>query len=331
MAAPSTRLKNTTIGTLMPTTIGRRQAISAILASLTTSKLAVTASPDQPHLRSSKFPTGTTIPKRNSQICVFTKPFNSLSFDELADRIGELGFDGIEAPVRKGGHIEPAEVADKLPQLVDSLQKRNLKITVLTSDINDPSDPDSAKVLKVAAGLGIRRYRMKYLKYDLSKPVLGQLNQWRPRLQELAAMNREFGIQALYQNHAGRNTLGAPLWDLHHVLNGIDVNEIGVAYDIRHAAVEGGKSWPITFNMIRPHIDTVYIKDFVWDGSNVKNVPLGKGLVNRDFFSMLANTGFNGPISLHEEYLDHRKPELVPDHLAAIEQDLATLRKWMKE
>ena len=144
-------------------------------------------------------------------------------------------------------------------------------------------------------------------------------------------MNREFGIQALYQNHAGRNTLGAPLWDLHHVLNGIDVNEIGVAYDIRHAAVEGGKSWPITFNMIRPHIDTVYIKDFVWDGSNVKNVPLGKGLVNRDFFSMLANTGFNGPISLHEEYLDHRKPELVPDHLAAIEQDLATLRKWMKE
>ena len=143
-------------------------------------------------------------------------------------------------------------------------------------------------------------------------------------------MNREIGIQALYQNHAGGNTLGAPLWDLNHVLDGIDVNEIGVAYDIRHAQVEGGKSWPITFNMIRPHIDTVYIKDFAWEGSKVKNVPLGTGLVDRDFFSMLAKTGFNGPISLHEEYLDHRKPELVPDHLAAIKQDLATLRTWLK-
>ena len=36
----------------------------------------------------------------STKICVFTKPFNSLSFDELADRIAELGFDGIEAPIR---------------------------------------------------------------------------------------------------------------------------------------------------------------------------------------------------------------------------------------
>lgn len=319
------------IGTLMPTAISRRQAISAGLATLTTSTLAVTTGRDWPFSHSHLTPAGTAKPDPDSPICVFTKPFNSLSFDELADRIAELGVDGIEAPVRKGGHIEPAEVADKLPQLVDALGKRHLKITVLTSDINDPSDPDTANVLKVAAGLGIQRYRMKYFKYDLSKPVLGQLNRWRTKFQELAAMNRDIGIQALYQNHAGKNTLGAPVWDLLHVLEGIAVNEIGMAYDIRHATVEGGKSWPITFNVIRPHIDTVYVKDFIWDGNNVKNVPLGTGLVDQGFFSMLAKTGFQGPISLHEEYLDHRQPELVPDHLTAIKQDLATLRKWMKE
>ena len=54
---------------------------------------------------------GATEAAPRQPICVFTKPFNSLSFDTLADRIAECGFDGIEAPIRKGGHVEPAEAA----------------------------------------------------------------------------------------------------------------------------------------------------------------------------------------------------------------------------
>ena len=268
-------------------------------------------------------------PSKNS-ICVFTKPFNSLTFDELADRIAELGFDGIEAPIRKGGHIEPEAVPDELPKLVEALRKRNLEITVMTSDINDPNDPLTEKVLKTASKLGIRRYRMKYFKYDFDHPILKQINEWRPQIEDLAALNRELKVTALYQNHAGRNYLGAPLWDLSKLLQGISVDEIGVAYDIRHATAEGGMSWPVTYHMIRPHIDTVYVKDFVWnDGVRPVNVPLGEGRIDDDFFKLLRKSDFNGPISLHEEYLDHRKPELVPDHLSAIKRDFAVLKKML--
>lgn len=264
-----------------------------------------------------------------NRLCVFTKPFNSLSFDELADRIAELGVQGIEAPIRPGGHIEPQAVADELPQLVEALRKRNLEITVLTSDINDPRDPLARAVLGVAAGLGIQRYRMKYFHYDLRRPILEQHAEWRPMLRELAAFNRELGIKAVYQNHAGNRQMGAALWDLAELLRDISVDEIGVAYDIRHAAIEGGLSWPITFHRIRPHIDTVYVKDAVWENRRPKNVPLGTGIVSEKFFEMLRQSEFNGPISLHEEYLDHRQPELVLQHLHAIERDLATLRKWL--
>ncbi len=265
-----------------------------------------------------------------NSICIFTKPFQSLTYDELADRIAELGFDGVEAPIRDGGHIEPAAVPDELPKMVEALRKRNLELTVMTSSINDPNDPRTEKVLKTASELGVRRYRMKYFKYDFSQPILKQLGEWRPQFKDLAAMNKEFGITAVYQNHAGRNYLGAPIWDLRRLLDGIAVNEIGVAYDIRHATVEAGMSWPVTYHMIRPHIDTVYVKDFVWnDGVKPVNVPLGEGRIDDDFFKMLKNSGFNGPISLHEEYLDHRKPELVPEHLAAIKQDFATLKKFL--
>ncbi len=262
-------------------------------------------------------------------ICVFTKPFNSLSFDELAERIAQLGFDGIEAPIRKGGHIEPVEVEEKLPLLVEALKKRELEITVLTSDVNDPNDPLSVKTLRTAAALGIKRYRLKYLKYDLNRPIMKQINEWRPQLKDLAALNGELGIRGLYQNHAGNGYLGASLWDLRNVLRKIPKSQLAVAYDIRHATVEGGQSWPTTFHMIWPHIDTVYVKDFQWNGRKPKNVPLGEGAVDSKFFEMLAEKKFRGPISLHEEYLDHRDPELVPQHLQSMKQDLAKLKAWL--
>jgi sugar phosphate isomerase/epimerase len=172
---------------------------------------------------------------------------------------------------------------------------------------------------------------MKYFKYDLKKSVVEQIKSWRPQLRELAALNHEFGIQGLYQNHAGTTYCGAPIWDLRMGLEGISPDDIGVAYDIRHATVEGGTSWPATFNMIRPHIRTVYVKDFAWgDEAQPINVPLGEGRVAPRFFEILGASGYSGPISLHEEYLDHRDPALVPKHLAAIKQDLAQLRRWLR-
>lgn len=258
-------------------------------------------------------------------ICVFTKPFNSLTFDELAEKIAEIGYDGLEAPIRKGGHLDPQNITEELPKLVEALAKRNLEITVMTSDVNDPNDPLTERVLRTAATLGIKRYRMKYVNYDPDRAIADQLADWHDQFVDLAALNHDFGITGLYQNHAGSKNMGASIWDLDQVLEGIEPSDIGMAYDIRHATVEGGTSWPTTFRMIRDHIDTVYVKDFVWEGGKTKNVPLGQGLVDPRFFKLLSATDFSGPISLHEEYLDHRQPELVPQHLKAIQTDLTTL------
>lgn len=262
-------------------------------------------------------------------LCVFTKPFNSLTADQLGTKIAELGFQGIEAPIRSGGHVEPSAVVDELPKFVEGLRRHNVDITIMTSDINDPRDPETETALTTAAKLGVKYYRMKYFKYDESKSITGQINNWRPQLKDLADMNRDLGITGLYQNHAGRNYFGAPIWDLHLALDGIDPTALGVAYDIRHATVEAGMSWPIGFHLIRPHIQAVYVKDFAWGETKSENVPLGKGRVDSKFFKMLADSDFTGPISLHEEYLDHKQPELVPQHWEAISADLKTLKSWL--
>lgn len=270
--------------------------------------------------------------KKSNPVCVFTKPFQSLTYDELAEQTAELGFDGIEATIRDGGHIEPKQVPDELPKMIAALRKCGLEMTVMTSSINDPDDPMTEVVLRTAAELGVKRYRMKYFHYEANVPVKKQIVQWRSKFQALAAMNKEIGIRAVYQNHASGKMLGAAIWDLAQVLKGISTEQIAVAYDIRHATVEGGMSWPTTFQMIRPHVDTVYVKDFVWgDASKPNNVPLGDGRVDPKFFKMLAATNFDGPISLHEEYIDHRKPELVPQHWAAIKKDFDVLNGWLAQ
>lgn len=264
-------------------------------------------------------------------VCVFTKPFNSLSFDELAQRIAAIGFDGIEAPIRPGGHIEPEQATERLPKLCDALAKQDLAVTILTSNINDVSKGQdvSQDVLRTAADLGIRQFRMQYFRYDKKTPIFQQLDQWKKKIDQLADFCRRTGIQALYQNHAGSQYMGAALWDLKHVLSDVDPAHAAVAYDIRHATVEGGTSWPTTFRMIADHVAAVYVKDFQWIGEKLTNVPLGEGRVKESFFETLKNMNFQGPISLHEEYLDHRAPKLVDQHLQAIETDLNVLKSWM--
>ncbi len=41
-------------------------------------------------------------------------------------------------------------------------------------------------------------------------------------------------MTALYQNHAGNNYLGAPIFDLVQILKGIPVSQMAIAMDVRH-------------------------------------------------------------------------------------------------
>jgi sugar phosphate isomerase/epimerase len=251
----------------------------------------------------------------------------SLSYGELADAIAGMGFDGIEATVRRGGKIEPEKAVDELPKLVDALAKRNLKVMMITTDVLRADEPNTEPVLRTAAKLGIPMYRMGFYKYDLRKPVMEQLQALGPALKELAALNRELGIQAVYQNHSGPEHIGSMLWDFYSQVKDIPKEQIAMAFDIRHATIEAGLSWPTVYNAMRPRIGAVYVKDFDWVGRNAEHVPLGKGRVDRTFFTRLQADQFKGPISLHVEYLGDGTTQ---ENLDALRRDLGVLRGWLQ-
>lgn len=261
-----------------------------------------------------------------NKICLFEKPVQSMSYAELTNLISDLGMDGISATVRKGGHITPDKAAEELPRLAEALSKRKLEITELTTDIVAADQPHAESILRTAAKLGVSRYRTGPLKYVANTPIPEQVEAYRKQFSQLAALNKSLGIGGYYQVHSGPNNVGAPVWDIWQMVKDHPVEVLGIAWDIRHATVEGGHCWPTNFRLTRPHTGIVYAKDFVWNGRKAGNVPLGEGLVDPKFWKMLIQSGFDGPINLHVEY---PLPEGRDAAVHAIRKDLQTLREWL--
>ena len=267
-------------------------------------------------------------PPRN-KFTLFTKQLEALSYDRLAEAVAEMGFDGIEGTIRPGGHVTPERVPDDLPKFVEALKKRGLELTIMASGINNAKDPLNVQQLRVAAKLGVKRYRMKYFMYDLKKPVAKQLDEIRPALKDLVALNRELGLQAIYQNHSGRDYVGAPLWDLVELFKTHDPKHLAIAFDVGHATLEGTHTHVLQGNLVRPHLGSIYVKSFRREGNKIEWCGLSQGVVEGQWVRALVEADVTVPVNMHEEYIDHRDPKLVPEHLKAMRKDMATLKEWL--
>jgi L-ribulose-5-phosphate 3-epimerase len=209
--------------------------------------------------------------------------------------------------VRPGGHVLPERVEDDLPRAVETLRKSGLTVPLITTAITDARDPLTRRVLAAARKAGVSHYRMGYWNYPASPEPLQALRELKPRVMELASLNRELGIRGGYQNHVGTR-VGGSVWDIGVLLEGVERDGLGVQYDIRHAVAEGGESWPVTLRMIAPHIDTIAVKDLRWEKHPARrwqavSVPLGDGMVDFDaYLRQLLATGPLPPATMHFEY-----------------------------
>ena len=269
-------------------------------------------------------------PPQRFPLIAFAKPFQKLGDADCADLVAEIGWDGIECPIRPKGQIEPEASPDRIPELVAALKKRGLRIHLAATGINSIRTPHAERQLRAMAQAGIKRYRMAYWRYRDDQPIEKLHAEIRAELKDLAALNRELGLQAGYQNHSGSNFVGAPVWDMHNLLKDFDARDLGHIFDIGHATLEGGYSWPIEARLVQSHLTAVYVKDFKWAKTEKRGwrgewCPLGQGMVNRKFFTNLKKSGYAGPISQHHEYELPDQPRMVK----AMKEDLKVLQGWL--
>lgn len=261
----------------------------------------------------------------------FTKHLQGVSDQQLADITAELGFDGTETAVRPKGHVEPLVVEEGLPQLVDALKSRGKSLSLITTGINEVSkEQHTEKVLRTAKQLGVPQFRMGYFKYDLNRPILAQIQEWKSKIHDLIQLCEEIGIQPVYQNHCGKDYFGAPVWDLHQLMSQYSVKQWGMAFDIYHATVEGSSAWPIELNLMSPHIGIFYVKNFKWGEKKSEACALGEGFVKAQSIQAMKKLGLSVPVSLHVEYLKGSVKDegYLAKAVEATRRDFATLKEW---
>lgn len=271
------------------------------------------------------------------KINVFSKHLHWVGYDEMARITADVGFDGVDLTVRPKGHVEPANVERDLPKAVEACDNHGIEVEMMTTSITTADDPNAEKILKTAGGLGVKVYRLGWHKYNFNISIEKNIQNFGVELQKIAELNTKYNIIGDYQNHSGM-TAGSPVWDIHMMLEIAKSEYLGAQYDIRHAMIEGLKSWQLGLRLLASMIHSIDIKDFEYvkteKGWDVKNVPLGQGAVDfSSYFKLLKELKIHAPISIHLEYplggADHGRKELtIPGEkvIEAMRKDLTYLK-----
>ncbi|MGQ1785255.1 MULTISPECIES: sugar phosphate isomerase/epimerase family protein [unclassified Saccharicrinis] len=272
---------------------------------------------------------------------IFSKHLQFLDYKNMSEAAKEMGFDGIDITVRPNGHVLPERVKEDLPKATEVMKSFELKPQMLSTHVSDANNPIHKNIVETASRLGYQYYRSDWFRYGKEQTIFESLDYAKNKLKELEQLNKKNNISATYHNHSG-HFFGAAIWDLYQVFELQSPKYIGSQYDIMHAIVEGGKNWEIGFKLIRPFINTLVVKDFIWGKKDGKwapvFTPIGEGMVDfRKYFTMLKQYQINVPMSIHVEYdlggAEHgEKPTISKKEvLKRIKGDLDFIRKTWKE
>jgi len=311
----------------------RRQSLSLLGAAVPAAAVPALAAP-----------AGTS--KTVLPICMFSKHFQWTGIEEMTALCAQMGFDGIDLTLRPGGHIEPERVAEELPAALATIHKARLATPMVTSHIVDPATPHAERVMTALKKAGITRYRWDGFKYDPKRSIPAQLKEIKPRVRDLAAMNKQYGLCAMYHTHSGVNRVGASMWDLYMLLEDLSPDQVSVNLDSGHATVEGGfGGWIHTARLLGPFTRGIALKDFLWQ-KDAKGAwrpgwcAFGQGMVDfKQFLTIVKAAGFAGPVQLHYEYpelggIDAGKKVLtIPKErvVAIFQRDLTACRAVLRE
>jgi sugar phosphate isomerase/epimerase len=255
---------------------------------------------------------------------------------DLGRTLKAMGFHGVDLTVRPGGHVDPTRVTTELPVFVDAIRNEGLAVPMISTELVSDADPVAQPTLETAARLKIPFYKTGYYRYKFVD-VRKELEAAGAQLRGLADLSRRHGMRLGYHNHAGY--IGGPVWDFAPFIERLDAATVGYYFDVRHAVVEGGDGgWRTALDLVSPRLSMISLKDFFWEKSGgtwrQRHCPMGDGMVDwKQFFAMLANARFHGPVSLHVEYeVTGATPAAEQDNmLAAAERDVAFIKARIAE
>ncbi|HBN84348.1 MAG TPA: xylose isomerase [Clostridiales bacterium] len=165
----------------------------------------------------------------NSLFSVFTKPWKTLSIDELGKLISGMGFCGIEFPVRDGYQVVPESAEKGLPLLAKQLGEYGLKITSVASNLNE-------QVFAGCAAAGIPMIRTMATA-SLKNGYFASMEKKEKEIESILPLCEKYGVKVGIQQHCGAGINNS--MELLNFLEKFDPQYIGGIWDAAHSGLAG--------------------------------------------------------------------------------------------
>lgn len=272
------------------------------------------------------------------KIIYFSKFDQDLSVEKLGEKVKTMGFDGIDLTVRPGHPVNPKNVTEALPKAQKVWNSQGIEATFVTAPIGllDPTDPTAKKLYAACSEAGIKWIKLGYWEYRKGQDYWEGVERIREALEGFERLSREHGVKTCCHTHSGA-LYGSNCASLMHLIKGFHPKYIGAYIDTGHLILDG-EEYRVGLAVVKDYLSLVALKDAIYtkgeeDGELVdkpKFVPLGKGLVPwKKFFTLLSDTGYDGPLSIHGEYEVEKKirDKWVKEDLEFIHGVLRTVQK----
>ena len=186
----------------------------------------------------------------NIVFSVFTKPWK-MPVPGLGKFVHDMGFDGIELPVRPGYQVEPEKVKD-LPGVARQLAEFGVEITSVAGPTDEATMAACAEagvpVIRICVSIEQEGYMASEARlqreYDALVPLLDR-----------------YGVTLGIQNHCDRcicNAMG-----MRHLMEKYDPRHIGAVWDAAHNALNG-EDPEMAIDIVWSHLCMVNLKNAFW-------------------------------------------------------------------
>lgn len=245
------------------------------------------------------------------QTVLFTKLFRGQSLEMIGATTRDLGFDGIDLLIREGHQLAPHD-PDAIPAAVRRLEQEGVRVPMATTDLTDPANLPSERLLEQCRAAGIQLIRLGYWSYDPERGYAACRDTARRHLDALERQARGAGVRLAIQLHGdtihSSGSLTAAL------LEGHDPAYLGAYPDPGNQVVQDGREdWRLTFDVLRPWLCCVGVKNGAWFPAEIAPsgqrrwrsdwLGLAEGMVPWDeIVAYLCAAGYDGFLSFHSHY-----------------------------
>jgi hypothetical protein len=185
--------------------------------------------------------------------------------DEIAEAAIEMTCGGVEPTVQNyPGHIDPTKVTTELPAFVKTMQKHGLRVRQIRGGNQTTVDASVEKLVGAMSQSGATHYWLGTDNYDLSKPILPQLDAIKAKVERFVKLNEKNGTTLMYHTRAGANAVGSVVWDLLYVMKDFDPKYVGFHWDTGHMSHHGAM-WETLMRTAGAYVVAMAWKDRSWN------------------------------------------------------------------